>query len=346
MRHQKLFEKKGHSSWVGCLKFSRDGRYIASGGGDNNIVLWDAKNGTELCVLSGHDRGIYSLDFDSNSQKILSCGYDESIKLWDINSKKLKKSISNLSGYWIFTNKNWSFYTINEKIFKFLDDLVKLNYFSMGLSNIGEFEINLVVNRSHQSFISHCNFDAECKYIFSADGVGELFVRDAVSFDVIYKHCIKSKSIRRLIYDTKENIIIVAGDNFIQVLDGDKFNVIKKIYKIKEFIRAIDFVKTKKILITGDTDRKIKIWNFINFKKSMEIGNHNHCVIFVKYISKYNVIISPAKDAVKIWNIDDYVCCGLFDKDLSNVSSACLSNDEKYLVFGHYDGFITCYELF
>ena len=40
--------------WVGSVAWRFDGKVLASGGGDNKIILWDPNKGERLKTLEGH----------------------------------------------------------------------------------------------------------------------------------------------------------------------------------------------------------------------------------------------------------------------------------------------------
>jgi formylglycine-generating enzyme required for sulfatase activity/WD40 repeat protein/tRNA A-37 threonylcarbamoyl transferase component Bud32 len=81
----------GHSDQVESVKFSRDGIYIATGGGsfgviqDTNIKLWETTSTQEVYTLSGHDGIIPLLDFSPANKILMSGSDDDTVRLWDLD---------------------------------------------------------------------------------------------------------------------------------------------------------------------------------------------------------------------------------------------------------------------
>lgn len=51
----------GHTDWVRCLSLSTDGEIVASGSGDNSVIIWKAGNGNILQTLRGHEHVVESV---------------------------------------------------------------------------------------------------------------------------------------------------------------------------------------------------------------------------------------------------------------------------------------------
>ena len=98
-----MFTMTGHTDVVNSLDFSPNGRYLASGGADNNVMIWDINptGATLMATLKGHSESIQEVNF-LDDKKIVSAAYDNLAILWDWagNSilKKLNKHADRVSG--------------------------------------------------------------------------------------------------------------------------------------------------------------------------------------------------------------------------------------------------------
>ncbi|KAJ7213896.1 WD40 repeat-like protein [Mycena pura] len=76
-----------HASCVNALAFSStDGRFLASGGDDLRIHLWDLHEervSTPCCTLQGHRRNIFVLEFSAHNKFLFSGGLDETVLQYD-----------------------------------------------------------------------------------------------------------------------------------------------------------------------------------------------------------------------------------------------------------------------
>lgn len=83
---------QGHSSWIGHIAWSPDGRLLASPSGDETIRLWDL-TGRCLKVLNGHSGGVICAAFDPSGRSLASGGADASVKIWDVATGHLLRTL-------------------------------------------------------------------------------------------------------------------------------------------------------------------------------------------------------------------------------------------------------------
>src|ERR1700691_5551967 len=77
---------EGHTSSVGFVAFSQDGKRIVSGSEDM-IRVWDAESG-EVVVgpLEGHTKFVSSIAFSQDGKRIVSGSDDKTIRVWDADT--------------------------------------------------------------------------------------------------------------------------------------------------------------------------------------------------------------------------------------------------------------------
>jgi len=73
---------RGHGSPVLKVRFSPDGKTLASAGMDGLIQLWNVATREPVATLRGHDGAIYSLSFSPNGELLVSTGPDGIARLW------------------------------------------------------------------------------------------------------------------------------------------------------------------------------------------------------------------------------------------------------------------------
>ena len=105
-QYRRRYLLRGHSKAVSSVKFSPDGKYLASAcislslcerelivAADKLIKLWDSRTGEFIQNFEGHTKGISDIAWSSNSTLLASASDDKTVRLWDVNTV--------LSYFWI-----------------------------------------------------------------------------------------------------------------------------------------------------------------------------------------------------------------------------------------------------
>ncbi len=64
------------------------GNYIASGGADTNVKVWDLRQKTAIATYKGHDKAVSAIDISPDTQYISSGCVGGVIKIWDLTAGK------------------------------------------------------------------------------------------------------------------------------------------------------------------------------------------------------------------------------------------------------------------
>lgn len=75
---------KDHKDNVLCLRFSPDGRYLASSSSDKTIAIWEVPSMKLIHHIKGHKSEVNTISFSPDSTHLLSCSRDSKVSLWNV----------------------------------------------------------------------------------------------------------------------------------------------------------------------------------------------------------------------------------------------------------------------
>ena len=82
-----------------ALAFSSDGRLLAAGGRDCQVVLRDPATGEKLLALPRQESPIQGLAFEPAGQHLAICGIEDQVTVWDL--VRVRDQLNRLAIDWV-----------------------------------------------------------------------------------------------------------------------------------------------------------------------------------------------------------------------------------------------------
>ncbi len=367
---------KGHTSWVWKAVFSPDGVQIASTGSDKTIKMWDVSSGKCTKTITGHTDQIWSLAYHPDGNKIATGSDDQTVRIWNITDGKCLKVIQGYTN-WVKSVK----FTPNSQqlVSAHQDHAIRVwhisgrqestlkghegSVLSLAVHPNGE----IIASGSEDHTIKIWDItDTKCLYTinehtgdvwgvsFSPDGkllASASYDRTIKIWQLENKVCIYTlkgyhDKIGAVTFNASGSLLATAGEGAIDVWDVEKGICL---YTLEEEghkgrVKSVAFSPDSQYLVSGSTDRTIKIWDLHKRWCIRNFTGHGASVVSVSLSSDGEKIISSACErTIRIWDINEnnhsqeltghknWVWSATFSLDNQLIASA--SQDESIIIW-------------
>ncbi|MGW7794343.1 WD40 repeat domain-containing protein, partial [Streptomyces tricolor] len=108
-RPAKAARLRASGSWLYPPAFSADGRRLAAGAADGQVLLWDVHGTAAPAVLAGHADPVPAVAFGPHGDTLATGGNDFTIRLWDTRPDRVAARVCD-SAYPRITRAAWARY--------------------------------------------------------------------------------------------------------------------------------------------------------------------------------------------------------------------------------------------
>ncbi|MCD4792045.1 MAG: caspase family protein, partial [Bacteroidales bacterium] len=360
----------GHSDIVNDIKFSPDGKKIASVSDDGNVIIWDVENRKSTHILKAHKAKVYCVDFSPDGKLLLSGGEDKKIRMWDVNSGI---ELFNIGDRDIMHHVTFSMN--DKKIIAQSVDMSLKTWESKNTDNFNNFSGHISGNLLY-GFDREGKFVFSYKHVWSIDSLKEVFsIEDhspedestvLFSKDNRYYYLEETFGILKIDLNTGKKIgEVSAGVGFkaVAISPDDKFLVssednIFESYDIKtgklkktfnghtEDILCLSISSDGEKVFSGSEDMHIKIWDASGGYELLNLSGHSSFVTALAVNPAGKIVASGSDDnTIKLWDTDSGELLATLNEHTAGINSLSFSEKDKFLISSSKDGSVRLWDV-
>jgi len=325
------------SSGVYSISYSSDGKYIASGGSDGKINIWDVISGHLLKSLKddGDDCDIFSINYSPDGKYIASSYFAGYIKIWNVSSGKMLKKIGD-GDYKITITLS---YSPDGKFLVSGDEDKKIKIWEIASGT------NVKTLIGHNGAVESICYSPDGNYLASGSADKTIKIWDLSNFREIKTLKGHEESICTISYSPDGKYIVSgSADKTIKRWDVVTGKELKTLKGHSESVYSLNFSPDGKYIASGSGDKTIKIWEMSTNSEVYSFEGHTNVVRSIRFSHDGKYIASGSNDrTIKIWEMST-------NGDVHNLSGYNpwsqieYSPDGKFFASGSLDGTIKIWE--
>ena len=319
------FPSVSHSVWVKNPHGSIESFSLSGMNGDsmvtstgNQILIWNARNGSVIDSLKGHSNVIRKVSFSPDGKKIASASWDKTIRIWDTERGQILETLSNHDDY----VEDVSFSPDGKKIVSASWD----NTLRVWNAENGE---ELKVLDKHKDIVLSVVFSADSRMIASCSKDSTIILWDANNYTQLKNFRDDMGPIVTLgLSPDMKYLASASTGHTIKIWDVDTETEYKLLEGHLEEVTSISFSPNGKYLVSSSKDNTIKVWDVFRGELLQSIEKHTDDVNVVSFTADGLFIVSGSKDkTLRKWSFPETQ--DLIDTTMNRFKNRELSIEEQ-----------------
>lgn len=295
--HANQYDLEGHTDKVKCTALSHDGKWIASGGEDKRVIIWELQTGNQITNYTGHNNPVTNVAFSPTGLQVASGGFDCTVQIWNPLTGARFGTLD-CQGEVVF---GLSFFPDGERI---CATTSHGNCFIWSLKN---FQLIKKISVDKESVFGVAFDKAGDVLALGGDGKN-LLLYDAKSYKLKEVHK-GNRSIKTLQFHPNGKTLVSShGEEMVGISLWDLKTGLKPVLfrGNKDAVNGVVFTPDGAKLLSVTADRRIMMWSAKDGTILGEWKGHFESITSCCIGALGNLLITSGSDRiVKIWNLEN-----------------------------------------
>ncbi|MDX2212450.1 MAG: WD40 repeat domain-containing protein [Oculatellaceae cyanobacterium bins.114] len=318
------------------VAFSPDGHFFATATTDNDICLWQTKDGKKVRVYQGHRGWVHSVAFSPTDAIIASGSEDETIRLWDMQTGQCLKTLKG--------HQNWVWAVAFSADGRCLasssnDQTVRLWDVQTGVC--------LRVLEGHQNWVWSVAFSPDQTLLASGSNDKTIKIWDVETGECVKTLLGHTDWVQSIAFSPATSLLASGSrDQTIKLWDVQTGRCPVTLQGHTNWVQSVTFDGTGTLLASASNDQTVKLWDLATHACLRTFHSPIQDIWSVAFSPDATALILGGSDqTVQMWDVQTGQCLKTLRGHISGILSLDSSSDGRYLVTGGSDRTVRLWDL-